>query len=122
MQKQFNIILSIAVVFLLIVIAGVAFYFNSRVEGEIVSILGKSQVQIARQVSGALKEYIQARENGLKVLSSFESIRKRLPGKMEDDVNSYFEYVKMYFVNAISVLDERGEVVYSTMKQAIGEK
>ncbi|MFN3135801.1 MAG: cache domain-containing protein [Candidatus Kryptonium sp.] len=120
-QKRTNIILSIVIVFILLLVVGVVFYLNERIKNGIIDIGGKQRVLIAKQITSSLEGYFQARKQGLEVLSSFESIRRRIKKQMEDDVNSYYRYLKRYHVGSISVFDENGKIIYSTFSEAIGK-
>ncbi len=120
-RKQFNILLSTAVVIFLIFIAVLIFYLNKESEREIIALGEKQQVLTAKQIAISLESYFQARSQGLKVLSSFESIKLKKLEQIVDDVNSYYKYVKPRFVNSVSVFDENGKVIYSTSKELIGK-
>lgn len=120
-QKNLNIILSVVLVLFLLSMFGLGFYLYKQTEKEIVDILGKQQILISKQIQKAVESYFQSRAQGLKALSSFESIIKRIPEKIKDDVNSYYQHLKSYYVPAISVFDEKGRVIYSTSKEAIGK-
>ncbi len=119
-QKQINIILSVVLILILFLIIGVVFYLHRRIEGEIIAVYKERQILTARQIASSLDLYFKAREQSLKVLSSFESIKQKIPKQMEDDINSFYRYVKPCFINSIFVLDERGRVIYSTLREAIG--
>jgi PAS domain S-box-containing protein len=120
-RKQINIFLSVAVVIFLIFIAVLVFYLNKGSEGEIIALAEKQQILTAKQITTSIESYLQLRAQGLKVLSSFKSIKRKNLEQIADDVNSYYKYVKSYFVNSISVFDENGIVIYSTSKELIGK-
>ncbi|MEN3037804.1 MAG: PAS domain S-box protein [Candidatus Kryptonium sp.] len=120
-QKNLNIILSIVIILFLFFIFGLGFYLYKQTENEIVNILGGQQILISKQIQKTVESYFQSRAQGLKVLSSFESIVKRIPDKIRDDVNSYYQYLKSHYITAISVFDEKGKIIYSTSEEAIGK-
>jgi PAS domain S-box-containing protein len=57
----------------------------------------------------------------LKVLASFESVKKKIKPQVETDLNAYLRYVKPFYVSSISVIDESGRVFYSTDEKFIGK-
>ncbi len=119
-QKQINIILSLAIILILLIVAGFIYYLNKGIEGEIIALYGERQALLASEIPSKIELYFQSRGQGLKVLSSFESLKRRIPEQMKDDVNSFYRYVKSYFINSIFVLDENGKIIYSTLESAIG--
>ncbi len=120
-QKRTNIILSIGIVSVLLFIVGIMFFLHKRIEEKVIGIRGNAQILTAKQIGNSLENYFQVRGQGLKVLSSFESIKRRIRKQMEDDVNSYYQYLKQEYVSSISVFDENGVIIYSTLKEAIGK-
>ncbi len=120
-QKRINIILSLAIILILLIVAGFIYYLHKRIEGEIIALYGERQALLASEISSKFESYFGSRGQGLRILSSFESIKRRIPEQMKDDVDSYYRYVKSYFVNSILVLDENGKIIYSTLEKAIGK-
>jgi len=120
-QKRTNIILSASIVFILLSTAGVMFYLHERIEKKIINARGATQILTAKQIAISLEDYFRARGQGLKVLSSFESIKRRIRKQMEEDVNSFYRFLKQGYVSSISVFDENGRIIYSTLSEAIGK-
>ena len=120
-QKRTNIILSASIVFILLSTAGVMFYLHERIEKKIINARGATQILTAKQIAISLEDYFRARGQGLKVLSSFESIKRRIRKQMEENVNSFYRFLKQGYVSSISVFDENGRIIYSTLSEAIGK-
>jgi len=120
-QKQTNIILSFVVVFLLILIVAAVFYLHDRVEGEFIATFEEKQTLFAKGLATSFENYIFSRGQGLKVLASFESVKKRIKQQLETDLNEYLRYVKQFYVSSISVIDESGRVIHSTDGKLTGK-
>jgi two-component system cell cycle sensor histidine kinase/response regulator CckA len=120
-QRQTNIILSFAIAFLFVIIVLLIFYLHWRIEGEFIATAEREQISHAKGLASSLENYIFSRAQGLKVLASFESVKKKIKQQVETDLNAYLRYVKPFYVSSISVIDESGKVFYSTDEKFIGK-
>jgi PAS domain S-box-containing protein len=120
-QRQTNIILSFAIAFLFVIIVLLIFYLHWQIEGEFIATAEREQISHAKGLASSLENYIFSRGQGLKVLASFESIKKKIKPQIEIDLNAYLRYVKPFYVSSISVIDESGKVFYSTDEKFIGK-
>jgi two-component system cell cycle sensor histidine kinase/response regulator CckA len=120
-QRQTNITLSFAIAILLIITVLAVFYLHRRIEGEFIATIEREQISHAKGLASSLENYIFSRAQGLKVLASFESVKKKIKPQVETDLNAYLRYVKPFYVSSISVIDESGRVFYSTDEKFIGK-
>ncbi len=120
-QRQINITLSFAIAILLIIIVLAVFYLHRRIESEFIAIFEREQISRAKALAGSFENYIFSRGQGLKVLASFESVKKRVKQQLEIDLNEYLRYVKSFHVSSISVIDESGRVFHSTDEKLNGK-
>jgi PAS domain S-box-containing protein len=120
-QRQTNIILSFAIAFLFVIIVLLILYLHWRIEGEFIATAEREQISHAKGLASSLENYIFSRAQGLKILASFESVKKKIKPQVEIDLNAYLRYVKPFYVSSISVIDESGKVFYSTDEKFIGK-
>ncbi len=120
-QRQSNITLSFAIAFLFVIIVLLILYLHWRIEDEFIATTEREQISHAKGLASSLENYIFSRAQGLKVLASFESVKKKIKQQVETDLNAYLRYVKPFYVSSISVIDESGKVFYSTDEKFIGK-
>ncbi len=117
-MKTKLIIIAAAVIFIITVI--LLFYLHSTNEKEVVQRFQAEQLVASRQLAREIESYLGDRTRGVEVLSSFSILQYRDLNKIAATIQEYFEYVKKDHVKAISVYDEKGTIIYSTTKEAIG--
>ena len=118
MKTHIAIILMTAAVF-----AGTIFLIvdNHRAtQDEVIRRFHAQQFHGVRHLVHEMDQYLRDRSQGAQVLSTLASVQHHDMKKMAADVDEYFEYMKKQYVEAISVYDEKGTIIYSTAKDAIG--
>lgn len=80
------------------------------------------QVLLARDVAVRVNDYLALRARGVGVLASLSTIRTRDRKQTQEDISKYWERLVANHVSTISVYDETGTIVCSTMPQAVGTR
>ncbi len=119
-QRKLPLIVVIVTSVLLLTAAALLLDLHKASEREVVSRSHAHQTMMVRQLAQEIQQYLRARSQGTQVLSTFASVQHRDMKKMVADIQDYFQYVKKSHVKAISVYDEKGTIIYSTTKDAIG--
>ena len=89
---------------------------------EVVSQFEKDRLSYAKHLSNQIQFYIQARSRGLRALSSLASLQTGGLDKKRLDIESYANKIEKVYVNAISLYNESGALVYSTDWKSAGSK
>ncbi|MBU0561769.1 MAG: PAS domain S-box protein, partial [Bacteroidetes bacterium] len=89
-------------------------------EKEIVRRFQTEKLVAARTLAREIELYLRDRAHRINMLSSFPSLQNSDMNEMAVTVQKYFEYLKKNHVKAISVYDEKGTIIHSTTKEAIG--
>ncbi|MGB9772972.1 MAG: PAS domain S-box protein [Bacteroidota bacterium] len=118
-MKQNLIVVALTALVVAIVIYLVIDLHNTSTR-EAISQFSDYQLLIVREMSNRIELYLRTRTQGIQVLSSFASVQYHDWRQMVKDVQAYFNYLKKVSVEAISVLDENGTIIYSTAEKAIG--
>ncbi|MEK7373739.1 MAG: cache domain-containing protein, partial [Thermodesulfobacteriota bacterium] len=118
MKKNLAIIALTAGILLAVVF--LTFHLHQTSKEKVLSQFNEHQLLIARQVAIQIESYFRARSNDVRWLSSFPSLRYRDKKKMPAVIQTNFKRLKAIHIKEISVLDEKGTVVYSTAGDAIG--
>ncbi|MBU2585708.1 MAG: PAS domain S-box protein [Bacteroidetes bacterium] len=117
-MKTKHIIIVTAVILIITVI--LLFYLHSISEKEVVRRFQAEQLVASRQLAREIESYLHDRAQGVNILSSFPSLQNRDMKKMTADIQTFFDLSKNNHVKAVSVYDEKGTIIYSTTKEAIG--
>ncbi|MBU0560923.1 MAG: cache domain-containing protein, partial [Bacteroidetes bacterium] len=117
-MKSKLIIIAAAVILVVTVI--LLFYLHFESEKEVVRRFQVEQLVASRRLAREVELYLHDRARGVNILSSFPSLQNRDMKQIEADIQNFFDYVKKNHVKAISVYDEKGTIIYSTTKDAIG--
>ena len=97
-----------------------AYRMHVYVETEFVDEFKSHQLLLARDVAVRVNDYLAARSRGVQVLSSLSTIRTRDRKQTQEDISKYLEHLAVNHVSTISVYDETGTIVCSTVPQDIG--
>lgn len=89
---------------------------------EVLSQFEKDRLSYAKHLSNQIRFYIQARSRGLRALSSFASLQYGDRNRQRLDIEAYANKIERVYVNSISLYNESGAVVYSTVRESIGLK
>lgn len=119
-QRKSNLIIVIVTFVVLLAVAALLLDLHKASEREVMSRFHAHQATKVRQLAHEMEHYLRARSEGAQVLSRFASLQHRDLKKMAADIQEYFNSVKKDHVKAISVYDEKGTIIYSTTKDAIG--
>jgi PAS domain S-box-containing protein len=117
-MKSKLIIIAIAVILIITVI--LLFYLHLTNEKEVVNRFRAEQLVASRQLAKEIESYLHDRSRGVEILSTFSILQDRNMSEIAATIKEYFEYLKKDYVKAISVYDEKGTIIYSTTKDAVG--
>ncbi len=101
-------------------VAFLAYRLQVSVEEEFKNEFKNQQLLLARDLAVRVNDYLAARVRGVQVLASLSSIRTRDRKQTQEDIGKYWERLAANHVSTISVYDDRGTIVCSTLPQAIG--
>ncbi|MDA8122891.1 MAG: PAS domain S-box protein, partial [Deltaproteobacteria bacterium] len=111
--------IALTLVFLFAVVF-LAFHLHQTSRGKILSQFNERQLQAVRQVTLQIESYLKGRSQDALWLSSFPSLKGRTAKRMPSDALEYFNRLKHLHVTEISVIDDKGTVVFSTTAGAVG--
>jgi len=120
-MKRNSILVTLAVL-LLAAVSFLMFHLYSEGTQEVLSQFQGHQLSYAKQLSNQIQSFVQAHSRGLKALSTFTSFRYGDLRQQRSDIESYSKQMEHVYVKRISLLNERGTIVYSTDPAAIGLK
>lgn len=89
-------------------------------EQEVVSQFNEYQLLHAQTLAAQVKAYLSAREQELRVLSTFESIRNFNLPIVERNLQEMLNFIRSKGVESISLYDSNGVIVASTNRKAVG--
>jgi hypothetical protein len=110
----------IVTAFILIVTVSLLFELHNSSEKEVIERFHAGQIVAARSLAREIELYLHDRSRGVEILSTFTSFQKLDMNEIASTMKEYFEYLKKDHVKAISVYDEKGTIIYSTTKDAVG--
>jgi len=93
---------------------------HSSADAEIINRFNAQQLTAANQISRELESFLSKNAQGIEMLSTLTSFQNLDLQPIASDVQNYFNHVKKNSVNAISVYNPQGKIIYSTTKYAIG--
>ena len=111
----FTVIIFAITIFLLIEL-------HNSVQKEIVQRFQSQQLFTANQLSKELESRLRDESRAIEVLSSLTVLNNEKNGAASDAVQKYLEYLKKDHINSISIYDEKGTLIYSTLKGPIPVK
>ncbi len=117
-MKSKLIVIATAVILIATVI--LLFYLHSSSEKEVVQRFQAEQLLDSRRLAREIELYLHDRAQEVNSLSSFPSLQNHEMKKMTADIKMVFNFEKNNHVKAVSVYNEKGTILYSTTKDAIG--
>lgn len=97
-----------------------AYYLHEEVKRQALLQFSESQLQIAQQVAGQLKSYVDARSVELRHLAMLTSVEHLDLHVVPSSLQARFAALKKEHVDEVSALDSTGKVIYSTGGLTIG--
>lgn len=120
---KYNLLIIVSTALILAVVVFLAFDLHRTSQEKVLSEFRDYQLAHAQRIAGEIEQYVSARSQGIRVLSSFTSLLRHDKKQIAVDVHDYFEQLRRVHIREITVLDERGELLYSTspgLKQGAG--
>ena len=118
MKRNLFVIILTSVVLLLITSLGLHLHQQSK--KEVLSQFNEHQLDLARQVARELESHFRAYSVCIHFLSSLASLQYHDSKQIPTDIQKNFEYVRGIHAQAISVYDEKGTIIFSTLPRSIG--
>ncbi|MDO8738720.1 PAS domain S-box protein [Candidatus Deferrimicrobium sp.] len=118
MKKNLALLTLVAVVLLAVVF--LAFHLQQQTEEEVLSQFNERQLLIARQTARQIESYFHSSSQDARYLSSLTSVQHFDVKTMRTDIQAYSKRLETVHIEGVSVLDEKGKIVYSNGADAIG--
>jgi PAS domain S-box-containing protein len=118
MKRNLAIIILTFVVLLLVI--SLALHLHRQSKKEVLGQFNDRQLDVARQLAREIESHLRAYSVCLHMLASFPSLQYRDMRKVPSDIQTTFEFVKKIHAKAISLYDERENIIYSTNRSTIG--
>ena len=91
---------------------------NSTKE-EVIERFQLRQLVTANNLSRHVESYLNRQTNMVEVLASLPALRTKKQDILSGVVNEYFSNLKRDHIKSISIYDEKGTVIFSTLKEAV---
>ncbi len=118
MRRNLTVVILASVVLLLII--SLALHLHRQSKKEVVSQFNEHQLDLARQLARGLESHFRAYSVTIHLLTSLASVQHHDSEQMPEDIGRNFEHVREIHARAISVYDEKGTIVFSTLPVANG--
>lgn len=118
MKRNLIVIILTSVVLLLIV--SLALHLHQQSKKEVLLQFNEHQLDLARQVARELESHFRAYSVCIHFLSCLASLQYHDSKQIRKDIQKNFEHVREIHAQAISVYDEKGTIVFSTLPRLIG--
>jgi len=92
---------------------------HNSAKKEVVQRFQSRQLFTARQLSKELETCLRDESRAVEILSTLPVLKNKKTDAAAKAVQEYFEYLKKDHVKSISIYDEKGTIIYSTLKDAI---
>jgi PAS domain S-box-containing protein len=115
-----NLIIIGLTVFVIFLVAFLTVRLHGTSEKEVLSQFQAHQLLQAQHVAILIKSYFENRSNGLKALSSYDSLQYGWPQQREKDLRAYLEPLRKIHVKAILLHDQTGRMLESMGDQPVG--
>ncbi len=109
-------------VFILMVTISLLIGLHNSAKMEVVRKFQSQQLFTARQLSRELELCLRDECRTVETLSSLPVLKNKKTDSAAEAIQKYFEYLKKNQVKSISIYDEKGTIIYSTLKEAISIK
>ncbi|MCK9426596.1 MAG: PAS domain S-box protein [Ignavibacteriaceae bacterium] len=110
------------IVFTVIILTGTIFLLvglHNSAKKEVVQRFQSRQLFTARQLSKELESCLRDESLAVEILSSLPALQNKKIDAVVDVVQEYFEYLKKDHVKSINIHDEKGTIIYSTLRDAV---
>jgi hypothetical protein len=107
-------------VFVILLVAFLTVRLHRTSEKEVLSQFQAHQLLQAEHVAILIKSYFENRSNGLKALSSYDSLQYGWPQQRKTDLRAYLESLRKIHVKAILLYDQTGRMIESVGDQPVG--
>ena len=118
MKRHLVVIVLTSVVLLLT--TSLALHLHRQSKKQVLLQFNEHQLDLARQVARELESHFRAYSVCIHFLSSLASLQYLDSKRMRTDIRKNVEYVRGIRTQAISVYDEKGIIVFSTLPRSIG--
>ena len=118
MKRNLVVIILTSVVLLLI--SSLALHLHQQSKKEVLSQFNEHQLDLARQVAREIESHFRAYSVCIHFLSSLTSLQYHDRKQIPTDIQRNLEHVREIHAQSISVYDEKGTIVFSTLPRAVG--
>ena len=108
-----NLIIIGLTIFVILLVAFLTVRLHRTGEKEVLSQFQTHQLLQARHVAILFKSYFENRSNGLKALSSYDSLQYGWPQQRKIDLRTYLEPMRKIHIKAILLHDQTGRMIES---------
>ncbi|MCK9426597.1 MAG: PAS domain S-box protein [Ignavibacteriaceae bacterium] len=115
-----NIVIVASTVIVLTIITFLLFDLHNSTDDEIIKRFNAQQITATNQIAREIKSFLCKRAQGIEILVSLASLQHQDIKPLVSEVQNFFGHVKENSVKVISVYDDKGTIIYSTAKAAIG--
>lgn len=88
-------------------------------EKEVVERFQAQQLLTTKQLAKEIEIWLQSESQSVKELSSLSLIRNGKTDQIDSSIQEYYDNLGKNNIQSVSVIDENGKIIYSTLKEAI---
>ncbi|MCX6148907.1 MAG: PAS domain S-box protein [Ignavibacteriales bacterium] len=114
-------IIIIVTTLILIVIGFLLFELSNASKKEVFEKFCFERNVATRQLTNAVETYLKDQAQTVDLLTSFSSLQNSDMQQMAIDISKFYDHVKTENVKSISIYNEKGTIIFSTIKEYVGQ-